>query len=347
MKGGEPMLQPTGSVYLDTPDRPRRRPPVPRVSRARSILAGGCVIIGLAALSLAAAIAGLRLLVLDPSPILTAFETTLDDPGARTDLEKQVAAAIENGLVGEELTTIAAAFDLDVNDEARRIAPFVLDDPTVRDELRTLITDLHSRIVIDADPSAIDLGPLTTAVLAVIERESPRLATIIPVDSVLWTVDADSLPDLTGAAALFDRLILLTLVPVLLLAIGALLHPRHHKVIGWIGRWALVFGLVCALAAIGLPYLGSRLTGWYSVEVAIRATSLRLLAPAGMAGIVGMGFVSLAAVAHRREKRKVIDEGAAIALGYDEPPVWQQPPSPTLDLSSRGLVDANHPLTNI
>ncbi len=341
------MLQPTGSVYLDSPVRPPRRPPVPRISRARSLLAGGCVVVGLVALSLAAALAGLRLLVLDPEPILDALEATLDDPGARIDLETRAATAIEQDLVGEELVAVAAAYDLDVNEEARRLAPFILDDPTVRDELRALVTDLHSRIVIERDPSSIDLRPLTSAVLAVIERDSPRLAAIAPVDSVLWGIEPDSLPDLTAATALFDRLGLLTLVAVVLLTVGALAHPRHHKVVGWVGRWVLVFGLVCAVAAIGLPYLGSRLTGWYSVEIAIRATSLRFLAPAGMAAIVGMGFVSLAAVAHRREKRKVIEEGAAIALGYDEPPVWRHAPSPTLDLSSRGLVDANHPLTNI
>ena len=75
--------------------------------------------------------------------------------------------------------------------------------------------------------------------------------------------------------------------------------------------------------------------------------SLKLLAPAVLSGILGLGLTSFASVLRKRDRRRITDEGAAAALGYDEPPFWQQTPSPTLDLPSRGLVDAGHPLTNI
>jgi len=341
------MTQPTGSVYLDGPVSPRHRPPVPRVGRTRTILAGFCVTVGLLALSVGALVAGLRIFVLDADSIVDVFESTLDDPQARIDLENQVALAIEEGLVGEELTAVAAAFDFDVKAEAERVAGFVLDDPAARDELRTLLTDLHSRVLLEWDPSEIDLAPFTTSVLAVIERESPRLATIIHADSTLWSLEGDSLPDLTRAMDLLDRVLVLSLFLTLLIPIGAAIHPRRHRVVAWVGSWTLMLGLISALAAIGLPYLGGELTGWTSVEIAIRSASLRLLAPAGIAGITGMGLVSVAAVAHRRERLRVSDEGAAAAFGYNEPPLWQHEPSPGLDLPSRGLTDAGRPLTNI
>jgi hypothetical protein len=341
------MAQPTGSVYLDALASARHRPPEPRAGRTRAILAGVCVMVGLLALSIAAIIAGLRFFVLDADSIVDVFETTLDDPQARSDLEEQVAIAIEQGLVGEELSTVAAAFELDVEAEAERIAVFVIDDAAVREELRSLVTDLHSRVLLERMPSKIDLAPFTDSVLAVIERESPRLAAIIPVDSTLWTVDSDGLPDLTEVMDQLDRALAFLLLLALLIPVGAVLHPRRHRVAAWVGRGSLVFGLTTALTAIGLPYLAGRLSGWVSVEIAVRSASLRLLGPAAVAGLTGIGLISLAAVAHRREKRRVINEGTAAAFGYEEPVAWQHDPSTERDLPTRELVDAGHPLTNI
>ena len=137
------------------------------------------------------------------------------------------------------------------------------------------------------------------------------------------------------------------LLVMLLIPVGFVVHPHRHRMAAWVGRWLLVLGLVSGLAAVGLPYLAGSVTGYQGAAIAIRSISLRLLAPAAVTGIVGMGLASFGAVLKHREQRRVADEGAAAALGYDEPPLWPPSTSPKLDLASRGLVDANHPLTNI
>jgi len=341
------MHQRTGSVYLDAPAQKSRKPAAKNRRRRRSAIAATFVTVGILALTAACLIAGLRLLVLDPEPALTAVDTAFDDPIAREDLEAEIARGVEEGLVGAELTAISAAFDLDVVAEADRVALTVLDDPSVREELRLLATEVHRRLVVESDSSDIELAPLTGAVLAVLERESPRLAAIIPPNTTLWTVEGDSLPNFTATAKFLDRVLLYSLIAILFIPVGLVVHPRRHQVAAWVGRWALAFGLSCALAAVGLPYLVGELTGYRAAEVAVRAVSLKLIAPAVIAGISGMGLVSFAAVLRHRGQRRVSDEGAAAALGYDEPPLHQQPGTPMLDLPSRGLIDVQHPLTNI
>ena len=341
------MLQHTGSVYLDTPARTSRRPPERAVNATRVMLAGLCAAIGLFGLTAATIIVGVRALVLEADPVLDAFEATLDDPLARAELEQEVATAIESGFVGIELTEIAEVYGLDVPAEAERVSSSVLDDPGFRAALNDVITDVHSRVVIEPAAGDIDLAPISDAVLAVIERVAPDLAAIIPAGSTLWTLDAGSIPDLTGPARILNRSLSAALIAIIGMPLAAALHPRRHRVAAWLGRWALTAALVGALAAVGLPYLGGRITGWSTVEVAIRASSLRLLAPAGIAGVLGMGLASLAAVAASRERRKVVEEGAAAALGVNEPELWQQSAQPAGDLPRRDLIDAGHPLTNV
>lgn len=340
------MQQRTGSVYLDAPLRPSRAPVKTR-RRSRAGVADLCVGIGLVALTIAALVAGVRLLVLDPDPLVAAIDDTLDDPAVVEEFQAEVAAGIEDSLVGEELTEIAAAFELDVADEASLVAAVAVDDPTVRRELRNLALAAHERVFVDGDASAVDLRPLTDAVLVVIEQNSPRLASIIPPDTTLWAIDGEAFPDLSGPADLSGRVQRDALLTSLLILVGLIVHPRRHHVGAWIGRWALGIGLVGAVAAVGLPYLAGTVTGLHAAELATRALTLRLLAPAAAVGIAGMGLVSLAAVISHREKRRVADEGAAAAFGVDEPAPWQQPTSPTIDLPARGLVDVNRPLTNI
>jgi hypothetical protein len=340
------MHQRTGSVYLDAPPRPSRRPTKERgFSRVR--VGATAVGIGLIALTVAASVTGLRSLILDPGLTTTAFDRALDDQAARAELQEEIAAAIEAGLIGEELVAVAAAFELDVTEEARRVAPMVLDDDTVRAELRALTEELHARVLIEADGTALDLRPITLAVHAVVDDHSPRLAAIIPSDAALWTVEAESLPDLTAIAEHSNRILRYSLLGALLIPLGFAVHPRRHRMAAWMGRWIAAFGLICAIAAVALPYLGGALAGFRSAEIAIRSISLRLLAPAAVSGIVGIGLVSLAALLKSRDKLRVTGEGAAAALGYDEPPLWQQRTEPELDLAARGLVDVNHPLTSI
>ena len=341
------MQQRTGSVYLDAPARPSRAPVPTSRERLRTRAGGACVGLGVAALTIAMLIIGFRTLALGPAAAQNAFDTTIDEPLARAELEREVAVGIEQQLVGEELTAIAAAYGLDIGQEADRVAASVVADPTVQDELRNLAEDIHSQILVERDPTNLDLGPVTTAAVAVIATESPRLATVLPEDASLWSIDPDSLPDLTGTVALMNRVLLLVFLPILLIPAGVVVHPHRHRVAGAVGRWALVFGLTGALAAVGLPYAAGSLSGFTSMEIAVRSASLKLLAPSVVIGVFGMGLVSLAAFLHHRETRRVSEEGAAAALGYDEPPLWSQPSGASIDLPTRGLVDVNHPLTNI
>ncbi len=340
------MQQGTGSVYLDAPARPSRLPTKPPRS-ARSILAGGAVVVGVIAMTVLAVVTGLRMLVLDETAAMAAVEQTLDDPAAREELQAEVARGIERQLVGEELVAIAAAFELDVAQEAEAVSAAIIDDDAVRAELRTLAGDLHRRTFESGDPTAADLAPLTDAVMRVIEVESPRLASIVPDGATLWTIDPGSFPDLTAMSDLSGRLRGFALLASLLTPFGLAFHPHRHRAAGWMGRWVLGVGLVCGITAVALPYLIGAVTGFRTAEIAVRAVSLKLLAPAALSGIVGVGLVSFSAVLRKRDRRRVAEEGAAAMLGYDEPPLFTPITGPTVDLASRGLVDAGRPLTNI
>lgn len=342
------MFQPTGSVYLDTPQQGSRRPPVPRVSATRVTVAGILAALGICGLSALVAVTGLRAVVLEPTPVLEAFEATLDDPAARTEVAEEVARGIEHSFVGDDLTEVAALYGMDVAAEARRVSKSVIADPAFRHEFLGLVTELHSRTFLTpGGADDVDLEPISQAVRDVIRREAPDLAAIIPAESTLWMLDAGTVPDLSGVVDALDRSRLAALAAAIALPLALVIHPRHHRVVSWIGRWALVTGLLGGISAIGLPYLAGRISGWSAVEVGVRSASVRLIAPAAVAGVIGALLVSFAAVAGRREARRVSEEGAKVALGWDEPEPWQQTAQPTLDLASRGLVDANHPLTNI
>jgi hypothetical protein len=340
------MYQQTGSVYLDAPTRPSRLPTKSRGDlRARG--AAICVGVGIVAVTIAALVTGLRVLVIDSGPSLRAFDSMLDDPIAREEIQREIAEGIENGLVGEELVAVAAAFELDVAEEANQVSALVLDDEAVRTELHAVAEEIHSRVVVESDPTAVDLRPLSDAVRAVIEADSPRLGSIIPADAMLWSIDGASLRDFTAVTGFADGALRYSLLASLLVPIGLAVHPRRHQMAAWVGRWILGVGLICGIAAVALPYLFGGLTGYRSAEITVRAVSLKLLAPAVLSAVLGLGLASFAAVLRKRENRRVAEEGAAAAMGYNEPPLWQQGSAPALDLSSRGLVDAGHPLTNI
>lgn len=338
----------TGSVYLDAPRRPSRKEEAVRARRPRAMIAGIALFIGLLSLTIAGLIASVRAVVLDPDAVVTAFEVTIDDPIARAELEHEVAEGIEEGLVGPEFVAIATAFDLDVAAEAERISLLVLDDPAVREELRLLMAELHGRLVLERSNGDIDLAPITTAVTDVIAEESPRMAAIIPANSTLWTIEGSALPDLTGPAELLNPALLVALAGALLVPIATAMHPRRHRAAAWVGRWALTMAILCGVTAIGFPYAAGNLSGWSTVEITVRALSMKLFAPAAVAAIIGTGFVTFAAVIKHRESRRTTDEGAAAAMGrFDEPRLLGGPSASTFDLAKRGLTDVNHPLTSI
>lgn len=342
-----PAPQPTGSVYLDVAPRPSRRPPVPRVDQRRVTTAGVIGVIGLIALSAAAVLVGVRGLLLHDEPFVAAFERSLDDPAARSELEQELATVIEQDLIGEELAEVAALYDLDVAAEADRLSVVLLDDPTVRAELAALVAAIHREVFTEPSGRGADTDAVSDAARAVIERESPRLAAIVPPGTALWTIEPGSLPDLTALRSAATRTSLLSLVAVVALVAAAAVHPRRHRVANWIGRWFLGSAVVAVVVAIGLPILVRELTGLGVAGSIVRASSIRLVAPGGIAALVGAGLVATAGVARHREKQRVLDEGAAAALGYDEPPLWSRPTSPSLELAQRGLVDAGDRLTNI
>ncbi len=146
---------------------------------------------------------------------------------------------------------------------------------------------------------------------------------------VLFVVTPEQIPDLTGPVGLLNRSLLALGFASLALPLAAVVHPRRHRVMAWAGRWLLVMGLVAACLAVGLPFIAEQLTGSSIVEVSIRALSGRLLAPASVAGIAGMGFTAVAVIHKRRETRSAADEGTAAA-----------PSQPQRRPSSRSVVSS-------
>ena len=340
------MFEQTGSVYLDPP-HPVEDNLEPRSYRGlRRILAGILILIGLTALSAAALLGGARLMLHDPTTFADAVDTSLDEPLVQDEIEREVAEAIEEGLIGD-MTEAAEAFAVDVNAEALRLAPIIIADPVFRTELTALIKEGHERILLEPSTGPLDFAPITAAVVTLIERESPALARVLPDDTMLLTIEGNRLPDLTEPMAGLDRVLFIALLAALALPIAAVLHPRRHRVLAWMGRCLLTMGLIAGIAAVGLPHLAGSLSGYSAVEVAVRALTVRLLGPAVFAGLVGMVMMSGAAVLKSRERRRVADEGAAAALGVNEPPLMPATANPQIELGSRELVDASHPLTNI
>jgi len=340
------MTQPTGSVYLDVPQNaPRQSAKTHR--GIRRTFAGLLTTVGLIALSATALFGGVRLLATNPDTVVNAVNTTLDDPVVRQELERELAAAIEDDLVGADMGQVATAIGFDVADEALRLAPIILADKTFRAELETIIVTAHDRVLLNPSDSPIDFTATTAAVVAVIEAESPEFAEMLPSDRQLQSMTIDSLPDLSGPISQFERILLATTLATLALPLAALLHPHYDRILAWVGRWALLAGLATALSAIALPKLAGTTSGYHAAEVAVQSITTRLLGPAALAGVTGMGLVAVASVLASRRRNETADHGAAHALGLNEPERFPMAQDPQLDLPTRGLVDVSHPLTNI
>lgn len=340
------MIQPTGSVYLDALQPSRHA--APKAMRGiRRTLAGLLTLLGLLALSAAVLLGGIHLLATNPDTLVEAANKTLDDPIVQEEIEHELASAIESELVGVDMTQVATAIDFDVADEALRLAPLVLADETFRAELETVITAAHDRVLLNPSNVPIDLTALTIAAVAVIDRESPQLAQLLPPNRQLYNLTADSTPDLTGPVSQFERILLVVALATLALPLAAVVHPHYDRILAWLGRWALLAGLFAALAAIGLPKLAGSASGFRAAEIAVQTVTIRLLGPAALAGVIGMGLISVASVLASRRRNETADHGAAHALGLNEPERFPMAQGPQIALPKRELVDVNHPLTNI
>jgi hypothetical protein len=244
------------------------------------------------------------------------------------------------------MLTAAELFAIDADSEIEAWTTAVLDDPGFIPAVADLLTEVHGRIFIEAEPGSVDASPLTNLVVAVAHETAPTLAAYLPPDEQVVTIDAANLPDLTRPRSLLDKALLVALATGVALPLAALVHDRRNRVLTWVGRWLLVVGLLAAVAAVGLPWVAGEITGWVTAETAVRSSSLRLLAPAAIAGTLGMGLVSLTALARRRATRTTTREGAAAWLDVVEPAPTVQT-SPSLPLANRGLVDGSRQLTNI
>ena len=342
-----PVDRQPGSVYLDAlPAIRNGDAPADRTGRLRAAGAALLATIGLVSLTVAAALAAIGGLADDPTLTEDAALAALDDPTAQRELASELAAAIENDLIAAGVTDTATALGIDVGADSRRVADAALDDPDVRAAAVAAALDTHVLVLVDPD-HRVDLDELSAAIRAVAEREVPALADLLPTSARLTSFDPTGLPDLTGAVDASERALPVVVLLALALPAALLMHPHHHRVVGWTGRWMLGLGLVAAALAVGLPVIARELSGWLSAETAVRGVSLRLFAPAALAGIIGAGFVSAAGVAGKRARRGTIDEGAAHALGVSEPAPMPVAVSAEPDLARRGLVDADRPLTNI
>ncbi len=307
------MFEPTGSVYLDPPSRPSV--PVTRPARARVVSAAVLGFIGMTSMLLAGILVGLHYLVADPAPTIAAVDATLDSPVARAEMHGKLSSAIADRMVGPDVSAAAALYGIDVKADADLVADAILDDPAFRVALDKFVVRAHDLMLIDPGGPAADVSAVTDAAMAVVERESPELAAMIAPDSQILAFDSSSLPDLSLPMRFVDQALFAALIGLLGLPLAALIHPHRHRVLAWVGRLWLIAGAAAASATVGLPYLGGKMSGWSTVEVAVRAALLRFLMPSAGIALAGLAFMTTAAVLKYREQTRTSREGADAALG--------------------------------
>jgi len=338
------MFEPTGSVYLDPPTTyaiPNRPPPRRRILAAR--LLG---FIGMTAMASAGFLAGVHYLIADPAPTAAAVNGALDSPIARAELHRELSTAIADGMVEADVSTAAAAYGIDVEAQALLVADAILDNPAFRTALDEFVIQVHDLVFVDADGPAPDATAVTDAALDVMKLRTPELADLVDPGKQVLTFDVGSLPDLTRPMHSARRALTIALIAMIAIPMAAVVHPHRHRVLAWVGRSWLVAGASVALATVVLPYLGGRVSGWTTVEVAIRAAVGRFLVPSSITALIGSALMTIAAVLKRRDQTKTSREGADVALGIGLTPS-RAPVRPSDDIASRGLVDAGHPLTSM
>jgi len=338
------MFEPTGSVYLDTPLNRVVRKPEKR--NPRVVAASFMGIIGLASMLFAAALVGVHYLVADSTATVAAVDSALVSPAARAELHRELSSAIANRMISPEVAAAAATYGIDVAQEADLVVDQIIDDPAFRTALDDYVVQVHDLILVDSAGPEPDMAPVTSAALAVIKRDSPRLGVLASSNTDILVFDTSALPDLTGPTSFADRLLLWSILGIFAIPLAAAIHPDRHRVLAWLGRTWLVTGLVVAGSTVMLPYIIGRITGWSTVEIATRAALIRYLIPASVVAMAGLASMSAAALWRHRDLTRTTREGATAALGIGLVP-GPAPANGLLDLASRGLVDAGRPLTNI
>jgi len=337
------MFEPTGSVYLDAPKQ--QHAPTPLVSRRRVLAARLLGFVGVTAMAMAGVLAGIHYLIADPAPTVAAIDGALDSTIARAEMQEELSAAISNRMVDADVSDAAATYGIDVAAQASLVANDILDDPTFRAALDEFVVEVHDLILIDPSGPVADTTAVTNAAVSVMKTRTPQLADLITPGTQVLVLDASSLPDLSQPMRFVYRALVVALIAMIGIPLAAAIHPQRHRVLAWVGRLWLTAGASVAVATVLLPYLGGRLSGWATVEVATRAAFNRFLAPASATALVGLALMTLASVLKRREQTKTSREGAGVALGLGLTP-GPTPARSKLETAGRGLVDAGRPLTS-
>ncbi len=338
------MLEPTGSVYLDTPRERTVRPN--HSSRRRVVSAAVLGFIGIASTMLAGLLAGVHYLVAEPEPILAAIDAAIDSPLARDELHEEISSAVADNLIGSETAEAAGLYGIDVAAESNRVADAILDDPAFRSALDDFIVTIHGLALIDSEGAQVDFTPVTDAALSVLSHESPQLFDLASPERQIIMFDTESIPNLSAPMQFVDRALLVALVGMLGLPLAAAVHPRRHRVVAWIGRTLLVAGTIVGGLTAAVPYIGGMATGWSTAEIALRAAVHRFVVPSVTAVVVGLTLMTIAAVLKKRQNMETSREGADVALGIGQFP-GSEPPVGLIGIPDRGLVDAGRTLTNI
>jgi hypothetical protein len=336
--------QPIGSVYLDQPRRTRAQ--IASKRRIRANVAGHLAAVGIAGLTLAALLIGIRPLVTSPDRAIDAVHGALADPAARAEIEAEIGAGITENLLSPQALETAEAFGIDHEAEIEAWTAAVFDHPDFDMVIANLMAEIHGRVFIEASPRPVDTRPLTDLVVSVAAETAPSLAPLLPPGVEVIHIAGSDLPDLTGPVSMIDRLIFAGLVSGLTIPLAFASHEHRHRVLVWLGRWLLVVGLVSGLAMFALPWFAGGMTGSDTAEAAVRFSSTRLLAPAAIAGLMGASLLAVGTIWRLRDKRSVTKQGAAAWLEVVEPPPMTVA-SPELELARRGLADGSRHLTNI
>ncbi|HEX7097449.1 MAG TPA: hypothetical protein VF183_16305 [Acidimicrobiales bacterium] len=271
-----------------------------------------------------------RAIVVDEDVVAEAAASALKDDAVSDVLVREMTEALgEQFFAGA--TDVLGTFGYDTTADIHAAAAAVLDDPRFAAAFADAVRSVHRAVLVDhRTVPVIDLTAALDAGRAVAIERNPAYAELLPTTaSVLVTVPADRLPDLTGAAnELEQRAVTAAVVATTALAAAFVLHPVRPRVARRVGAWAISVAIVQSGLALALPYGARQLPERVApIASAIAETlRLRLVVPAVMMAAVGLALV----IGARRWKRSLdaaherLGASAFLAEDPDADPTPQQ-----------------------
>jgi hypothetical protein len=264
----------------------------------------------------------LRGIVTDDGVATRAASAALHDDQVRAFLADQTASAVGDQLLGRDTIASLEAFGIDPQPDLDAIAQTVLADPRFEVAFVDTVRALHRSVLVESGPPpVVDVTALVGVARDAAVARNSAYAALFPAEGTLRVaVPTDDLPDLSGATqSLGDRARLATIVAVVLVTAGMLVHANRPKGLRRIGTWAIGTAVVQGALALALPVAAARVPGDLRgvAEAVAETLRPRLLVPAAMLGAVGVALVAAAWRWKRAQNRAREERGAQAFLGED------------------------------